>query len=349
MEKSNSQKWGINSEGSRRNSDDNSLEVRMEVGENASHRKSRDYDSPRNERRSHGPGSEIKFHIYMTVTKEGTDRKELQNRVKGELDVKGFRVNAATFTDDSQLPKYVIYLGFSEDYMAYRLISADLKLPFEFEMEMSQAFNALMAAEGENIRKKASDYEQEQKAREEEYRKANADYTIRYDDSHPPPNLEDCIVFIFGVPLDAEWDDINNALKASNIRVSEQENPMPLHKDESGRDCVYVKMTLESPEDADVLLETDFKIFNHPILTVPFVQGKRLAHQISYHQAIITFDDKDAFKSDLKDEIKNIYNTLGSHGNIVDLNFDYFPDFIVPTYTRHESVLSLVHSFNLKI
>jgi len=36
------------------------------------------------------------------------------------------------------------------------------------------------------------------------------------------------------------------------------------------------------------------------------------------------------------------------HGDLVDVNFDYFPHFIVPTYTKPESVKSLTLFYNLK-
>lgn len=67
--------------------------------------------------------------------------------------------------------------------------------------------------------------------------------------------------------------------------------------------------------------------------------------QIAYHQAIVTFQRADF---ELKDDIENIVKSLQLHGNLVDVNFDYFPHFIVPTFTKPESVKSLIQFYSLK-
>lgn len=50
----------------------------------------------------------------------------------------------------------------------------------------------------------------------------------------------------------------------------------------------------------------------------------------------------------MKEEVDNIIKLLKVHGSLVDVNFDYFPHFIVPTYVKLESASSLIHSYEPK-
>jgi len=50
----------------------------------------------------------------------------------------------------------------------------------------------------------------------------------------------------------------------------------------------------------------------------------------------------------LKEEVDNIIRLLQIHGSLVDVNFDYFPHFIVPTYVKPEQATSLIHSYEPK-
>lgn len=50
---------------------------------------------------------------------------------------------------------------------------------------------------------------------------------------------------------------------------------------------------------------------------------------IANHQVLVTFKRADF---ELKEEVDNIIKLLETHGDLVDVNFDYFPHFIVPTY-----------------
>jgi hypothetical protein len=45
---------------------------------------------------------------------------------------------------------------------------------------------------------------------------------------------------------------------------------------------------------------------------------------------------------DFNSEVDNIFKHFSQYGDIVDLNLDYFPDFIAVTYAKHESVLKLL-------
>ena len=93
-------------------------------------------------------------------------------------------------------------------------------------------------------------------------------------------------------------------------------------------------------EDADLVLEKNLTVSGKPLLTIPYVPSTKIMYQIPYHQCLVA-PDQEAIRFELKDEIEDIYKFFSAHGAVVDLNFSYFPEFIVPTYTRNEHVNSL--------
>lgn len=140
-----------------------------------------------------------------------------------------------------------------------------------------------------------------------------------------------------GCPSNSIWQDIIDGINTLGIRDIEPKRHD--HRDESENSCAYIECLFKTVEDADRFLKSEFKIFRHPILVIPQLPHIDLERQVACHQAIVTFAKVDF---DLNEEIESIVSALQLHGDIVDLNFDYFPHFIVPTYTKPKSVSSLV-------
>lgn len=106
-------------------------------------------------------------------------------------------------------------------------------------------------------------------------------------------------------------------------------------------------MTFEVAITVDRLLEQEFSIFNRNILVIPKVENCPVKKMIPFHQVLITFSYNTPglnflSSNNAKQEVDCLVKFLSKYGNIVDLNLEYMPTCIIVTYTRHDSVLSLL-------
>ena len=106
-------------------------------------------------------------------------------------------------------------------------------------------------------------------------------------------------------------------------------------------------MTFEVAISVDRLLEQEFTIFNRNILVIPKVENSPVKRLIPYHQILITFSYNTPglnllSSGNAKQEIENVNKFLAKYGSVVDLNLEYMPTCIIATFTRHESVISLL-------
>ena len=110
---------------------------------------------------------------------------------------------------------------------------------------------------------------------------------------------------------------------------------------------MYFWMTFEVAVSVDRLLEQEFSIFNRNILVIPKIENNPVKRLVPYHQVLITFSYNTPginllTSGNAKQEVDCLTKFLSKYGNIVDLNLEYMPTCIIATFTRHESVLSLL-------
>ena len=154
------------------------------------------------------------------------------------------------------------------------------------------------------------------------------DYTIKFDESlHQYPER---VIYFFGVPKEGTWEDVKESMK--DLGIEEVEVKHHQHTDEFGDQCDFWEAEFDSDREADKILDSDFKVMGKPIITLPQPYKKKLRYLIPYHQVLITFKDKSQWTSTLEAEIDSLYTLFSNHGDLVDLNLNWFPDFIVPTF-----------------
>ena len=134
------------------------------------------------------------------------------------------------------------------------------------------------------------------------------------------------------MPKGAKWDDVQDSLKEIEGVKEDVEVKHHEHEDEFGDKCDFWEVEFESSEHADLVLESDFKVLGKPVITCPQPYKKKLRYLIPYHQVLVTLKDKSQWTSNLEAEIDSLFNMFSNHGDLVDLNLNWFPEFIVPTY-----------------
>jgi hypothetical protein len=97
----------------------------------------------------------------------------------------------------------------------------------------------------------------------------------------------------------------------------------------------------------DKLLEQEVTIFGKNVLIIPNVDSLSVKKLVPYHQVLITFSSNTPGLNLLKpesakDEIHNLYSYFEKFGKVVDMNLEYMPSCLMITYTRHDTVISLL-------
>lgn len=89
-----------------------------------------------------------------------------------------------------------------------------------------------------------------------------------------PPHDTDLnnVVYLFGLPKNSNWTDLFEAIEIKTKNKDFTKTDRFDHKDESGHDCSYIQIIFKSTDEADLILQSKFELFGHPILVIPQVE-----------------------------------------------------------------------------
>ena len=98
-------------------------------------------------------GSELKFHLYMTITSRSKTAGALERELLEELDRQGHKVDGQVDIDERRSPEYTFIIGYREDYQALKLYNhckdKALDIGHDYKIQLSQAFEALLQVDGD--------------------------------------------------------------------------------------------------------------------------------------------------------------------------------------------------------
>jgi hypothetical protein len=166
---------------------------------------------------------------------------------------------------------------------------------------------------------------------------------------------------LFGVSLDVSDEDIDRELSKRQIhkpvkieKIRKSKCFLSISVDTFNDECAYIKLTFDVPLSVDRMLEQDISINGKNVLVIPNVDNISVDKLVPFHQVLVTFSKNTPAKnlltqSNSKEEIEYLYSFFKEFGKIVDMNLEYMPTCLVVTYTRHESVLSLISKSKLSV